>query len=47
VESVTEVVRVANGAGVRELYRRGGEPRAPRDGRLAQRLARFRKEARA
>jgi pilus assembly protein CpaF len=47
VESVTEVVRVANGAGVRELYRRGGEPRAPRDGRLAQRLAEFRKEGRA
>jgi pilus assembly protein CpaF len=47
VESVTEVVRVANGAGVRELYRRGGEPRAPREGRLAERLARFRKEGRA
>jgi pilus assembly protein CpaF len=47
VESVTEVVRVASGAGVRELYRRGGEPRPPRDGRLAERLARFRKEARA
>src|SRR4051794_25321846 len=47
VESVTEVVRVANGAGVRELYRRGGEPRAPREGRLAKRLARFRKEGRA
>jgi pilus assembly protein CpaF len=47
VESVTEVVRVANGAGVRELYRRGGEPRPPRDGHLAQRLARFRKEGRA
>jgi pilus assembly protein CpaF len=47
VESVTEVVRVASGAGVRELYRRGGEPRAPRDGRLAERLARFRKEGRA
>jgi pilus assembly protein CpaF len=47
VESVTEVVRVASGAGVRELYRRGGEPRAPRDGRLAERLSRFRKEGRA
>jgi pilus assembly protein CpaF len=46
VESVTEVVRVASGAGVRELYRRGSEPRAPRDGRLAERLARFRKEGR-
>jgi hypothetical protein len=47
VESVTEVVRVASGAGVRELYRRGGEPRAPRESRLAERLARFRKEGRA
>jgi pilus assembly protein CpaF len=47
VESVTEIVRVANGAGVRELYRRGGEPRPPRDGHLAGRLARFRKEGRA
>ena len=44
VESATEVVRVASGAGARELYRRGGEPRPPRDGRLAERLARFRKE---
>src|SRR5690349_9286875 len=44
VESVTEVVRVATGAGVRELYKRGGEPRAPRDGRLAERLAAFRRE---
>jgi pilus assembly protein CpaF len=47
VESVTEVVRVATGAGVRELYRRGSEPRAPRDSRLAERLTRFRKEGRA
>ena len=46
VESVTEVVRVANAAGVRELYRRGGEPRAPGDGRLAERLARLRREGR-
>jgi pilus assembly protein CpaF len=45
VESVTEVVRVASGAGVRELYRRGaGEPRAPREGRLTERLARLRRE---
>ena len=36
VESVTEVVRAAGGAGVRELYRRGGEPRAPGPGRLAR-----------
>jgi pilus assembly protein CpaF len=47
VESVTEVVRVASGAGVRDLYHRGGESRAPRDGRLAERLARYRKEGRA
>jgi pilus assembly protein CpaF len=47
VESVTEVVRVASGAGVRELYRRGGEARTPRDSRLAERLARFRREGRA
>jgi pilus assembly protein CpaF len=44
VESVTEVVRAAGGAGVRELYRRGGEPRAPASGRLAERLARLRRE---
>jgi pilus assembly protein CpaF len=44
VESVTEVVRAASGAGVRELYRRGGEPRAPAGGRLAGRLARLRRE---
>jgi pilus assembly protein CpaF len=46
VESVTEVVRVASGAGVRELYHRGGEPRPPREGRLAERLARLRREGR-
>ncbi len=46
VECVTEVVRVADAAGVRELYRRGGEPRAPGDGRLAERLARLRREGR-
>jgi pilus assembly protein CpaF len=44
VESVTEVVRAAGGAGVRELYRRGGAPRAPESGRLAERLARLRRE---
>ena len=38
VESVTEVVRVAGGAGVRELYRRGGELRPP--GRTAALAAR-------
>jgi pilus assembly protein CpaF len=44
VQSVTEVVRAPTGAGVRDLYRRGGEPRAPAAGRLAERLARFRRE---
>jgi pilus assembly protein CpaF len=44
VESVTEVVRAAGGAEVRELYRRGGEPRAPGPGRLAERIARLRRE---
>jgi pilus assembly protein CpaF len=44
VESMTEVVRAAGGAGVRELYRRGGEPRPPGSGRLAERLARLRRE---
>ena len=46
VQSVTEVVRAAGGAGVRELYRRGGEPRAPGPGRLAQRIERLRREGR-
>jgi pilus assembly protein CpaF len=44
VESVTEVVRAAGGAGVRELYRRGGEPRPPGPGRLRERIARLRRE---
>src|SRR5829696_4044545 len=44
VQSVTEVVRAPTGAGVRDLYRHGGEPRAPAAGRLAERLARFRRE---
>jgi pilus assembly protein CpaF len=39
VESVTEVVAVAGGAGTRELYRRGGEVRPPAPGVLAERLA--------
>jgi pilus assembly protein CpaF len=47
VESVTEVVRTAGGAGVRELYRHGGEPRAPGSGRLAERLERLRREGAA
>ena len=33
VESVTEVVRAAGGAGVREIYRRGARLRAPREAR--------------
>jgi pilus assembly protein CpaF len=44
VESVTEVVRAAGGAGVRELYRRGGEPRPPSGSRLAERIDRLRRE---
>jgi pilus assembly protein CpaF len=38
VESVTEVVRVAGGAGVRELYHRGGAVDEPGPGPLAERL---------
>jgi len=44
IESVTEVVRAAGGAGVRELYRQGSEPRKPGPGRLAERIARLRRE---
>jgi pilus assembly protein CpaF len=44
VESVTEVVRAGGGAGVRELYRIGGEPRGPGVGRLAERIGRLRRE---
>jgi hypothetical protein len=46
VESVTEVVRAAGGAVVRELYRIGGEPRGPGAGRLAERIGRLRREGR-
>jgi pilus assembly protein CpaF len=42
VDSVTEVIRVAGGAGVRDLYTRGGELRRPGAGALAERLAAFR-----
>ena len=47
VESVTEVVRVAGGAGTRELWARGGRPRRPGPGQLAARLERLRGEGRA
>jgi pilus assembly protein CpaF len=47
VESVTEVVRAGGGAGVRELYRIGSEPRGPGAGRLAERIGRLRREGRA
>jgi pilus assembly protein CpaF len=43
VESVTEVVRAAGGAGVRDIYRRGGALRPPRDGPLAARLEQIRR----
>ncbi|HEX2233803.1 MAG TPA: CpaF family protein [Thermoleophilaceae bacterium] len=39
VERIAEVVRVAGGAGVREVYRRAGAVRALGEGRLAARLA--------
>jgi pilus assembly protein CpaF len=42
VESVTEVVRVAGGAGTRELWTHGGRLRAPEPGQLAGRLERLR-----
>jgi pilus assembly protein CpaF len=40
VDSICEVVRVAGGAGTRELYLRGSALRRPADGPLAERLAR-------
>jgi pilus assembly protein CpaF len=46
VESVTEVVGVAGGAGTRELYRRGGGVRPPAPGPLAERLGGLRAAAR-
>ena len=42
VESVTEVLRVAGGAGPRELWTRGGPLRAPGPGQLAARMERLR-----
>ena len=44
VESVTEVVRAAGGSGVRDVYRRGARLRPPREGPLAARLERIRRE---
>jgi pilus assembly protein CpaF len=42
VESVSEVARVAGGAGTRELWTRGGRLRGPGPGELARRLAALR-----
>jgi pilus assembly protein CpaF len=42
VESVTEVLRVAGGAGTRELWTRGGRLHQPAPGQLAARLERLR-----
>ena len=42
VESVSEVARVAGGAGTRELWARGGRLREPGPGELARRLATLR-----
>jgi hypothetical protein len=38
IDSVTEVTRVAGGAGVRDLWTRGGPLREPASGELARRL---------
>jgi pilus assembly protein CpaF len=46
VESVSEVVRVAGGAGTRELWARGGAVREPGPGELARRLAVLREPGR-
>jgi pilus assembly protein CpaF len=43
VESVSEVLRVAGGAGIRELWARGGRLRPPGPGELAARLERLRR----
>ena len=43
VESVSEVLRVAGGAGTRELWARGGRVRPPGPGELAARLERLRR----
>ena len=44
VDSVSEVLRVAGGAGTRELWTRGGRLRTPGPGGLASRLAALRAE---
>ena len=44
VESLVEVARTDAGSQVSELYRRGGPLRAPTDGRLADRIARLRRD---
>jgi len=44
VESVSEILRVAGGAGTRELWARGGRLRFPGPGDLAHRLAALRAE---
>jgi pilus assembly protein CpaF len=41
VAFVAEVVRVAGGAGTRELYRHGAPVLTPRESRLAERMARI------
>jgi pilus assembly protein CpaF len=41
IECASEVVRVAGGAGTRDLYRRGARLRRPEEGPLAKRLAAF------
>jgi pilus assembly protein CpaF len=43
VESMSEVLRVAGGAGTRELWARGGPLRAPGPGELGRRLERLRR----
>ena len=43
VESMSEVLRVAGGAGTRELWARGGRLRAPGPGELGRRLERLRR----
>jgi pilus assembly protein CpaF len=44
VDSMVEMARTNDGGQVRGLYRRGGRLSAPADGRLADRIARLRRE---